>query len=116
MTEPSGGQADWQGVGASFRTLGQRLKGHAVEAGGAISAANDQAAGGVADQVGAAFKAAVAKLDETTTDPEVAAATKDATAKLLDAIKAELTGGPTPPPPPPAEPDPPAPIEPGPTA
>ena len=113
MTQPADGRADWQGVGASFRTLGQRLKGHAVEAGGAISAANDQAAGGVADQVGAAFKAAVAKLDETTTDPDVAAATKDATAKLLDAIKAELTGGPTPPPAP--EPDPPAPIEPGPT-
>ncbi len=92
MTDDKAGKADWQGVGASFRSLGDRLKGHAVEAGGAVSSANDQSAGSVMDQVSAVFKTAIAKLDETTTDPEVGAATKDATAKLLDAIKAELTG------------------------
>ena len=92
MTDDKAGKADWQGVGASFRSLGDRLKGHAVEAGGAVSSANDDAAGSVLDQVSAVFKTAIAKLDETTTDPEVGAATKDATAKLLDAIKAELTG------------------------
>ena len=92
MTDDTTGKADWQGVGASFRSLGERLKGHAVEAGGAVSSANDEAAGSVLDQVSAVFKTAIAKLDETTADPVVGAATKDATARLLDAIKAELTG------------------------
>jgi hypothetical protein len=110
MSTNDEGRADWQGVGDAFRTLGQRLKGHAVDAGGKISAANEQA-DGVADQVTSAVKAAVAKLDETSTDPEVAAATKDATARLLDAIKAELTGGPAAPAP--AEPEPPKAVEPG---
>jgi len=92
MSDTDSERADWQGVGASFRILGRRLKEHAVDAGGAISAANAQAEPGVVDQVGAALKTALAKLDETTTDPEVGAATRDATARLLDAIKAELTG------------------------
>lgn len=112
MTNSDEGRADWQGVGDAFRTLGQRLKGHAVDAGGKISAANEQA-DGVADQVTSAVKAAVAKLDETSTDPEVAAATKNATARLLDAIKAELTGESAPPNPPPAEPEAPKAVEPG---
>ena len=113
MSTNDEGRADWQGVGDAFRTLGQRLKSHAVDAGGKISAANEQA-DGVADQVTSAVKAAVAKLDETSTDPEVAAATKDATARLLDAIKAELTGGSAAPAPAgPAEPEPTKAVEPG---
>jgi hypothetical protein len=92
MDEIQPGRADWQGVGESFRTLGRRLKDHAVDAGDAISAANADAQGGVMDQVSAAFTAAVSKLDETTTDPQVGAATRQATARLLDAIKFELTG------------------------
>ena len=86
------GKADWQGVGASFRTLGRRLKEHAVEAGGAITTANDAASGNALDQLSAVFTTAIGKLDETTTDPQVGAATREATARLLDAIKAELTG------------------------
>jgi hypothetical protein len=106
-------RADWQGVGASFRTLGRKLKDHAVDAGGAISAANDPAAGTTRDQVTAVFTTAIAKLDETATDPEVGAATRDATARLLDAIKAELTGeGPAGDPPSP-DADPPKQVEPG---
>jgi hypothetical protein len=85
--------ADWQAVGASFRSLGHQLKDRAVEAGGAISAANQQAAGGVVDQLSAAFTTAIGKLDETTTDPEIGRAAREATARLLDAIKVELTGG-----------------------
>ncbi len=110
-------RADWQGVGASFRTLGRRLKGHATEAGGAISAAGREQAGAV-DQISAAFTTAVAKLDETTTDPEVANATREATARLLDAIKQELTGiGPDSgsPAEAPDDPEPPSSLEPGPT-
>ena len=87
----------------------------AVDAGSAISAANDQAAHGVVDQVSTAFTTAIAKLDETTTDPEIGRATRTATARLLDAIKAELTGGGTDDDPP-ADPAPPTPIEPGPSA
>ena len=90
MTES--GRADWQGVGESFRHLGRMLTEHARDAGGAISAANADAMGGVADQVSAAFRTAVERLDETTTDPEVGRAARTATARLLDAIKAELTG------------------------
>jgi hypothetical protein len=109
------GKADWQGVGDSFRVLGRRLKDHAVGAGDAISSANDGTSGSALDQVSAVFTAAVAKLDETATDPEVGAATRNATARLLDAIKAELTGetsnpnGPAP-----DEPGPPEQVEPGP--
>ena len=112
MSEQTG-RADWQGVGASFRTLGRRLKEHAVDAGDAISAAKDPAAGTTRDQVTAVFTTAIAKLDETATDPEVAAATRDATARLLDAIKAELTGEGAAEPPAPA-PEPPKQVPPGP--
>lgn len=97
-------KADWAGVGESFRTLGRHLSGHAKSAGGAISTATDEAEGAV-DQIGAAVRTAVDKLDETTTDPQVKEATRTATAKLLDAIKAELTGEPrTATPPQPTEP------------
>ena len=116
MTDSTPGKADWQGVGDSFRSLGRHLKEHAVDAGTAISAANTQAASGIADQVSTAFTTAIAKLDETTTDPEIGRATRTATARLLDAIKAELTGGDTDDADPPADPGPPKPIEPGPTA
>lgn len=111
MTDTTGNRGDWQGVAASFRVLGDRLKGHAVDAGGAISSAHGESSGGAAEQVSAVFKAAVGKLDETVTDPDVAAATKDATARLLDAIKAELTGETGETPAPAAEPGPPKPIE-----
>ena len=114
MTDSTPGKADWQGVGDSFRSLGRQLKEHAVDAGTAISAANTQAASGIADQVSTAFTTAIAKLDETTTDPEIGRATRTATARLLDAIKAELTGGDTDDDAPPADPGPPKPIEPGP--
>ena len=103
-------KADWAGVGDSFRTLGRQLSGRAKSAGDAISSATSEAEG-AADQVGAAFKSAVDSLDATTTDPDVRAATRTATAKLLDAIKAELTGEPrsstpaTPQPPKQIEPD-----------
>jgi hypothetical protein len=116
MTGPTPEKADWQGVGDSFRSLGRHLKERAVDAGTAISAANDQAAHGVVDQVSTAFTTAIAKLDETTTDPEIGRATRTATARLLDAIKAELTGGGPDDTDPPADPTPPTPIEPGPTA
>ncbi len=116
MTDKTPDKADWQGVGDSFRSLGKQLKDRAVDAGTAISAANDQAARGVVDQVSTAFTTAVAKLDETTTDPEIGRATRTATARLLDAIKAELTGGGGDEPDPPADPAPPKPVEPGPTS
>lgn len=90
-TEPA--TADWAGVGESFRSLGRQLSGRARSAKDDISSATG-AAEGAADQVGAAFRTAVDSLDATTTDPEVRAATRTATAKLLDAIKAELTGEP----------------------
>ena len=125
-------RADWQAVGASFRTLGKRLKEHAVEAGDAMRSARSEADGGTAEEVTSALRAAMAKLDATTTDPDVAAATRDATARFLDAVKAELTGTGTataggepgtataqdaPPAEDTAEPsDPPKPLEPGPTA
>jgi hypothetical protein len=116
MTDNAPEKADWQGVGDSFRSLGKQLKDRAVDAGTAISAANDQAARGVVDQVSTAFTTAIAKLDETTTDPEIGRATRTATARLLDAIKAELTGGDADRADPPADPAPPKPVEPGPTA
>lgn len=100
--------ADWAGVGESFRNLGRHLSGKARSAGDAISSATGEAEG-AADQVGAAFKSAVDSLDETTSDPEVKEATRTATAKLLDAIKAELTGEPRSPKPP----EPPQQLEPG---
>ncbi len=84
-------KADWQGVGESFRMLGRQLKDRAVDAGGAVKEANEQAEGAM-DKVTAAFKTAIDKLDETTTDPQVTQSTRNATARLLDAIKAELTG------------------------
>jgi hypothetical protein len=115
MNDSTSDRADWQGVAASFRTLGLQLKVRAVDAGSAISAANDQAARGVVDQVSTAFTTAIAKLDETTTDPEIGRATRTATARLLDAIKAELTGGSTDDDPP-ADTVPPTPIEPRPSA
>jgi hypothetical protein len=93
MVDDPQDKADWQGVGDAFRSLGRRLKDHAVDAGSAVSAANKEAGPGAMDQVNAAFTTAVAKLDETTTDPEIGKATREATARLLDAIKAELTGG-----------------------
>ena len=86
-------RADWQGVGASFRTLGNLLKQHAVETGEAVRASGGQAEKNVVDDVTAGFKTVLAKFDEATTDPETSAAAKDATAKFLDAIKVELTGG-----------------------
>jgi hypothetical protein len=116
MTDNTPQKADWQGVGDSFRSLGRHLKDRAVDAGAAISTANDQAAHGVVDQVSTAFTTAIAKLDETTTDPEIGRATRTATARLLDAIKAELTGGGEDEPDPPADPAPAKPIEPGPSA
>ncbi len=116
MTDPTPDKADWQGVGDSFRTLGRQLKERAVDAGTSISAANEKATNGVMDQVSTAFTTAVAKLDETTTDPEIGRATRTATARLLDAIKAELTGGGPTEPEPPADPVPPKPLEPGPTS
>ena len=85
-------RADWQGVGTSFRDLGRRLGERASAAGGAISAANGESIGGPIDRISAAFSAAVEQLDATTTDPEIGAATRTATARLLDAIKVELTG------------------------
>lgn len=114
MVDDPQDKADWQGVGEAFRSLGRRLKDHAVDAGSAVSAANKDAGPGAMDQVNAAFTTAVAKLDETTTDPEIGKATRDATARLLDAIKAELTGGAPgePEPEPPAEPEPPKAIDP----
>lgn len=102
-------RADWQGVGTSFRDLGRRLGERASAAGGAISAANGASPGGPMDRINAAFSAAVAQLDATTTDPEIGAATRTATARLLDAIKVELTGSTTMPD------DPPAALDPGPT-
>ncbi len=114
--------ADWQGVGASFRTLGKRLKEHALDAGDAMRSARTEADGGPVEEVTSALKAAMAKLDETTTDPDVAAATKDATARLLDAVKAELTGegradpGEEPTADAPPEGEPPKSVEPGPSA
>ena len=116
MTDSTPEKADWQGVSDSFRSLGRHLKERAVDAGTAISAANDQAARGVVDQVSTAFTTAIAKLDETTTDPELGRATRTATARLLDAIKAELTGGGADDSDPPADPAPPKPVEPGPVA
>jgi hypothetical protein len=116
MTDNTPEKADWQGVGDSFRALGRHLKERAVDAGTAISAANQQAPRGAVDQVSAAFTTAIAKLDETTTDPEIGRATRTATARLLDAIKAELTGGGTDDDAPSPDPAPPKPIEPGPTA
>ena len=108
-------RADWQGVGDAFRLLGSRLKKHAVETGEAVRAAGSEAEHNVVDDVTSAFKIALAKLDETTTDPETSSAAKDATAKFLDAIKAELTGGGTPPTAPdadaPGEPEPPKAVE-----
>ncbi len=106
-TEPA--KADWAGVGESFRTLGRQLSGRAKSAKDDITSATGEAEG-AADQVGAAFKTAVDNLDATTTDPEVRAATRTATAKLLDAIKAELTGEPRTTPP--QTPQPPKQIEP----
>ncbi len=92
-------KADWQGVGESFRTLGRHLRDKAVDAGGAVKDAGSQAENGVADSISAAFSTAMDKIDQTTSDPEVATAAKSATARFLDALKAELTGeGPTPPP------------------
>jgi hypothetical protein len=116
MTDSTPEKADWQGVGESFRSLGRQLKDRAVDAGTAISTANTQATSGIVDQVSTAFTTAIAKLDETTTDPEIGRATRTATARLLDAIKAELTGGVTDDAEPPADPGPAKPIEPGPTA
>lgn len=116
MTDNTPEKADWQGVGDSFRSLGRQLKDRAVDASTAISTANDQAARGVVDQVSTAFTTAIAKLDETTTDPEIGRATRTATARLLDAIKAELTGGDADQADPPADPAPPKPVEPGPPA
>lgn len=101
-TSPDGGvptTADWSGVGAAFRALGRELSGHAKDAGSAISAARE-GADSTADQVSSAFKTAVDHLDSASTDPAVGRATRTATAKLLDAIKAELTGEPRSPKPP----------------
>ena len=85
-------RADWQGVGESFRTLGKLLKTHALEAGDAVRTVGAEADGVVAG-VTATLKGALAEFDDTTTDPEVRAATKAATARFLDALKVELTGG-----------------------
>ncbi len=99
---PARATADWAGVGAAFRGLGRQLTVHAKDAGTAISSATG-AADSAADQVGAAFTTAIEHLDATTTDPQVAEATRTATARLLDAIKAELTGEPRTPATPPGQ-------------
>jgi hypothetical protein len=93
--EPEGERAtaDWAGVGEAFRSLGRHLSGHAQQAGDAVSSATGNAEGAV-DQVKAGFTAAVDHIDATSTDPAVGKAARDATARLLDAIKAELTGEP----------------------
>lgn len=82
--------ADWQGVGDAFRALGRQLKDHAVGSSDAVRAATDATDGGVVDGLTAALKAGLAGLDATTTDPEVAAAAKQATVRFLDAVTAEL--------------------------
>ncbi|MEI6361867.1 MAG: hypothetical protein WCP95_07005 [Actinomycetes bacterium] len=107
-----GDKADWQGVGDSLKKLGATLTGHATDGTEKVKAASGDAGPGAVDQVKAGGKAAVDKFDETTKDPEVGAALKDATNKFLDAVKVSLTGGDTPATEPSAEPEPPKPIEP----
>lgn len=108
-------KADWAGVGDAFKTLGRQLKDRTIEGADAVQTSTREVEG-AAEQLTTAFKTAFAKLDETTTDPEIKQATKTATARFLDALKAELTGeddGPADGDPP-AEP--PKPIAPGPIA
>jgi hypothetical protein len=88
MSEKSS-QADWRGVGDSIKDLGKKLKEHADNAQDAIKSSSAPLSG-VAEQVGAAFKTGIAKLDETVTDPAVGAAARGATGKFLDALKAQL--------------------------
>jgi hypothetical protein len=107
-----GEKADWKGVGDSLKVLGDRLSSHATEGGAQVKAASSEAGPGAVDQVKAGGKAAVDKLDETTKDPEVGAALKDATNKLLDAVKISLTGGDAQVPEPPSEPEAPKAVEP----
>jgi len=97
-------RTDWQQVGDAFRDLGKQLKGKAVEGGEAVRQASTEAADGVADKVSTALTTALAQFDQASTDPEVARATKLATVRLLDAIKAELTGEAPPPSNPPSTP------------
>lgn len=102
-------RANWQQVGESFRDLGRQLKEKAVEGGQAVREANAEAAGKTTDKISAVLTTALEQFDQTNADPQVTRAAKLATARLLDAIKAELTGetGTLPPSPPPASaPDP----------
>jgi hypothetical protein len=85
-------RADWQEVGVAFRDLGRQLKGKAVEGGQAVREANAEAGGPITDKVSAVFTTALEQFDQTSADPEVTRAARTATARLLDAIKAELTG------------------------
>lgn len=97
-------RANWQQVGESFRDLGRQLKEKAVEGGQAVREANAEAAGTTTDKISAVLTTALEQFDQTSADPEVTRAAKLATGRLLDAIKAELTGEPgtLPPSPPPA--------------
>lgn len=97
-------RANWQQVGESFRDLGRQLKEKAVEGGQAVREANAEAAGTTTDKISAVLTTALEQFDQTSADPEVTRAAKLATGRLLDAIKAELTGetGTLPPSPPPA--------------
>jgi hypothetical protein len=97
-----GEKADWKSVGASLKTLGDKLSAHANEGSEQVKAAASEATT-TTDKATAGAKAAVAKLDATTTDPEVGAAVKDTTNKFLDALKVTLTGGDAPAPEPPAD-------------
>ena len=47
--------ADWTGVGTAFRTLGRALSGHAKQAGGAVSAARQDADNAADQAMGAAL-------------------------------------------------------------
>jgi len=88
-----GEKADWKGVGDSLKSLGDKLAAHATEGTAKVKEASTEAGPGAVDQVKAGGKAAVDKLDETTRDPEVGTALKEATNRFLDAVKVSLTGG-----------------------
>jgi hypothetical protein len=97
-----GQKADWKSVGDSLKSLGDKLSAHVTEGGAQVKAAAEGAST-TTDKAAAGAKAAVAKLDATTTDPEVGAAVKDTTNKFLDALKVTLTGGDLPAEEPPAD-------------
>ncbi|MFM8895467.1 MAG: hypothetical protein ACKOE2_08865 [Actinomycetales bacterium] len=90
-------RADWQQVGIAFRDLGRELKGKAVEGGQAVRDASSQPSETVTDRVSTVLTTALHQFDQASADPEVSRAAKLATARLLDAIKAELTQDTNPP-------------------